>query len=59
MCYPRLEWLLSDESNDSYKKEYDEPGSESVSAGIFVNGLNGLLHGVWFTLGVTTSSDDS
>ena len=49
---------MSGELDDLKKEEYDEPGSESGSAGTFVTILGGLLHGVGLTLGITFYADE-
>ena len=54
-----LEYLSSDESDESYKEEYEKLGSESGSYSMFGNGLGWLLHGVGLHLGVTFSADES
>ena len=51
--------MLSDDSYYSDEEEYDELGFESSSSGMFGTGLGGLLYSLWFTLGVTLSSDES
>ena len=58
--YPiHLEYLLSDESDESDKLEYDELVSKYGSAGTFGTGLGGLLRGVGLSLGVTLSAGES
>ena len=51
--------MLSDESDDSDKEEYDKLGSESGSACTHSTGLGGLLCGLGINLGVTISADES
>ena len=51
--------MSSDESDQSYKEEYDEPGSKFGSSSTFGTGLGVLLHGVGFPLVVTLSADES
>ena len=55
----RLEYLSSDESDESDKEESYELGYESGSAGKFDTGLGGLLNGLGLPLGVTLSSGES
>ena len=51
--------MLSDESDESDKEEFDKPGSESGSSGKFGIGLGGSLYVVGLPLGVTFSYDES
>ena len=45
-----LEYSPSDESDGYDIGEFDKLGSESGSAGTFITGFGGLLHGVGFPL---------
>ena len=54
-----LQYLSSDELEESDKEESDELGSESGLSCTFGTGLGGLLHAVGFYLGVTLSADES
>ena len=50
---------MSDESDEYEEGESDELGSESGSDGTFGTGLGVFLRGVWLSLGVTLSDDES
>ena len=59
VCHLCLEYLSSDESDESNKEEYDELGYKSGSAVTIITRLCWLLHGAGLPFGVTLSSDDS
>ena len=58
MSCPNLEYLDSDESNESDKEESNKLGSESGSIGTYGTGLGGLLGGVEFPVGVMLPGND-
>ena len=55
---PRLLYPLYDDSDDSYKEEYEKLGPESGSNGTYGTRLSGFLRCTGLPVGVTLSVDD-